>query len=56
MQPKKRPSTRGGMVRPTTLGKGTGPRRPQGLQTLGPAQYEELRRALHLLGGTTAER
>jgi hypothetical protein len=56
MQPKKRPSTRAGVVRPTTLAKGQEPRRPLGMQTMGPAQYEQLRRALHLLGGARSER
>ncbi len=56
MQPKKRPVTRAGVVRPTTLDKGQGPRRPLGVQTMGPAQYEQLRRALHQLGGAASKR
>ena len=48
MQPKKRPSPRtGAMTRP--LDKSQGPRRPVGVQALGPVRYEQLRRALHLL-------
>ena len=48
MQPKKRPSPRtGAMTRP--LDKVPGPRRPVGVQALGPVRYEQLRRALHLL-------
>ncbi len=50
MQPKKRPSQRGGL-RPTTLGKGQGPRRPVGMQAMGPLGYQQLRRALLLLDG-----
>jgi hypothetical protein len=56
MQPKKRPSTRTGVMRPTTLDKGQGPRRPLGMQTMGTVRYEELRRALHLLGGAVSAR
>jgi hypothetical protein len=56
MQPKKRPVTRAGVVRPTTLDKGQGPRRPLGVQTMGPAEYEQLRRALHQLGGAASKR
>jgi hypothetical protein len=54
MQPKKRPSPRGAM-RPPTLAKGQGPRRPVGMQAMGPLGYEQLRRALLLLS-TTAGR
>ncbi|QRN99767.1 hypothetical protein JRI60_12430 [Archangium violaceum] len=50
MQPKKRPSTRGGMS-PPALDKGQGPRRPVGMQAMGTLGYEQLRRALLLLGG-----
>ncbi|WP_257459752.1 hypothetical protein [Archangium lipolyticum] len=50
MQQKKRPGTRGGMSS-TTLGKGQGPRRPVGMQAMGTLGYEQLRRALLLLGG-----
>ena len=48
MQPKKRPSPRTGAAT-TTLDKGQTPRRPVGVQALGPVRYEQLRRALHLL-------
>lgn len=48
MQPKKRPSPRTGAA-PRPLNKGSGPRRPVGVQALGPVRYEQLRRALHLL-------
>lgn len=51
MQPKKRPGPRtgGGSHVPPT--KGQGPRRPVGMQAMGPALYEQLRRTLHQLGG-----
>jgi hypothetical protein len=49
MQPKKRPSPKGTRA-PMMSGKGQEPRRPVGIQALGPARYEQLRRALHLLG------
>jgi hypothetical protein len=44
MQPKKRPTPRR-TPRPSAPGKG--PRRPVGVQTLGPLRYEQLRQALH---------
>lgn len=52
MQPKKRPSPRRGAVGLTSMAKSHGPRRPVGMQTMGPAVYAQLRRALHQLGGT----
>ncbi|WP_158502089.1 hypothetical protein [Vitiosangium sp. GDMCC 1.1324] len=52
MQPKKQPRPKGTPV-PVMAGKG--PRRPVGIQALGPIRYEQLRRALHQLGGA-AER
>jgi len=54
MQPKKQPGTRATVARPNTLDKSL--RRPLGMQTMGTAQYEQLRRALHLLGGVRSER
>jgi hypothetical protein len=46
MQPKKRPTPRRTpRPRPRIVGKG--PRRPVGVQTLGPLRYEQLRQALH---------
>jgi hypothetical protein len=57
MQPKKRSNPRTGTAR-TTLDNGQTPRRPVGVQALGPVRYEQLRRALHLLStpsGRTAE-
>ena len=48
MQPKKQPGVRGAPP-PATPNKGPGPRRPAGIQALGPVRYEQLRRALHLL-------
>jgi hypothetical protein len=50
MQPKKRPSPRTGALRLPAPGKGQGPRRPVGLQAMGPALYAQLRRTLHQLG------
>jgi hypothetical protein len=50
MQPKKRPSPRAGRVEHATPGKGQGPRRPVGMQAMGTALYEQLRRTLHQLG------
>ena len=50
MQPKKRPALKG--TTPVLSAKAQTPRRPVGLQTLGSARYEQLRRALHLLGTT----
>ncbi|MCY1081045.1 hypothetical protein [Archangium lansingense] len=55
MQPKKRPNPRPGAA-PTRLHKGQGPRRPVGVQALGPVRYEQLRRALHLLNATAEAR
>ena len=55
MQPKKRPSPRTGAV-PTPLDKGQTPRRPVGVQALGPVRYEQLRRALHQLDRTAEAR
>jgi hypothetical protein len=55
MQPKKRPSPRTA-VAPMPVGKGQAPRRPVGVQALGPVRYEALRRALHLLNGTAEAR
>ena len=55
MQPKKRPNPRTGTA-PTTLDKGQTPRRPVGVQALGPVRYEQLRRALHLLDRTAEAR
>lgn len=52
MQSKKQPRPKGTSV-PMVASKGQGPRRPVGMQALGPIRYEQLRRALHLLGGTT---
>jgi len=54
MQPKKQPGTRATVARPNPLDKSL--RRPLGMQTMGTAQYEQLRRALHLLGGMRSER
>jgi hypothetical protein len=51
MQPKKRPSPRPGGGGLTRLDKTQGPRRPVGMQAMGPALYEQLRRTLHQLGG-----
>lgn len=48
MQPKKRPNPKG-MGAPVVVAKGQGPRRPVGIQALGPVRYEQLRRALHQL-------
>ncbi|AKJ06568.1 hypothetical protein ATI61_105448 [Archangium gephyra] len=48
MQPKKRPSPKTGAA-PTLLDKGQAPRRPVGVQALGPARYEQLRQVLHQL-------
>jgi hypothetical protein len=53
MQPKKRPSPKTA-AGPTTPPKGQGPRRPVGMQALGPVRYEELRRALLLLDRVAA--
>lgn len=53
MQPKKRPAQKG--TAPVISAKAQEPRRPVGLQTLGPAGYAQLRRALHLLD-TPAQR
>lgn len=53
MQPKKRPSPRTGAATPT-LDKGQTPRRPVGVQALGPVRYEALRRALHQLSITSS--
>ncbi len=55
MQPKKRPSSRKGAVS-TRLDKGQVPRRPVGVQALGPARYEQLRRVLHQLEGAARAR
>jgi hypothetical protein len=52
MQPKKRPAQKG--PTPVISTKDQGPRRPVGLQTLGTARYEQLRRALHLLDATAS--
>ena len=54
MQPKKRPGTRGTTAHALPV-KGQGPRRPVGVQALGPVRYEELRRVLLQLG-VVAER
>lgn len=51
MQPKKRPSPRPGALGLTPSSKSHGPRRPVGMQTMGPALYAQLRRTLHQLGG-----
>ncbi|WP_152621934.1 hypothetical protein [Archangium violaceum] len=48
MQPKKRPSPRTGAA-PTLWDKGQAPRRPVGVQALGPVRYEQLRQVLHQL-------
>ncbi len=52
MQPKKRTGTRGTPAHAPPV-KGQGPRRPVGVQSLGPVRYEELRRALRQLGAVT---
>lgn len=57
MQPKKRPSPRSRTgTASTPLDKGQEPRRPVGVQALGPVRYEQLRRALHLLNATAEAR
>jgi hypothetical protein len=38
------------------LDKGQAPRRPAGVQALGPVRYEQLRRAIHLLDGMAETR
>lgn len=48
MQPKKRPSSKPGAALPL-LDKGQAPRRPVGVQALGPVRYEQLRQVLHQL-------
>ncbi|MFL5351184.1 hypothetical protein [Archangium sp.] len=53
MQPKKRPALKGAST-PVISTKAQEPRRPVGLQTLGTARYEQLRRALHLLSTPAA--
>lgn len=55
MPPKKRPTPR---VMPAQAGilKGPAPRRPTGVQSLGPVRYEALRRALHALDAAVVER
>jgi hypothetical protein len=55
MQPKKQPSPRERGSGPVTLRAHPELRRPVGMQTMGPALYEQLRRALHALR-ETAER
>ncbi|HYO69226.1 MAG TPA: hypothetical protein VEU33_24420 [Archangium sp.] len=55
MQPKKRSSPRTGAT-PPLLVKGQTPRRPVGVQALGPVRYEQLRQVLHqLFSNTTVE-
>lgn len=54
MQPKKRPTLKGST--PGISAKPQEPRRPVGLQTLGTARYEQLRRALHLMAVTAPQR
>jgi hypothetical protein len=53
MQPKKRPSPRVGGGLTPSAGKAQGPRRPVGMQEMGPALYEQLRRTLHQLGAAS---
>jgi hypothetical protein len=48
MQPKKRLEPRTAPA-PTLLDKGQTPRRPVGVQALGPVRYEQLRQVLHQL-------
>ncbi len=50
MQPKKRPSPRRLTGSSVTAGKGQGPRRPVGMQAMGPALYAQIRRALLQIG------
>ncbi|WNG60383.1 hypothetical protein F0U59_40995 [Archangium gephyra] len=48
MQPKKRPSSKPGAAL-SLWDKGQAPRRPVGVQALGPVRYEQLRQVLHQL-------
>jgi hypothetical protein len=48
MQPKKQPNTKG-TQQPRITTKAGAPRRPVGVQSLGPTRYEQLRRALNKL-------
>ncbi|HEX5748618.1 MAG TPA: hypothetical protein VFZ09_20425 [Archangium sp.] len=48
MQPKKRPSSKPGAAL-SLLNQGQAPRRPVGVQALGPVRYEQLRQVLHQL-------
>ncbi|HEX8434367.1 hypothetical protein [Archangium sp.] len=53
MQPKKRPSPRRLTTGPVMVDKGQGPRRPVGMQAMGPALYAQIRLAVLQLGGAT---
>jgi hypothetical protein len=53
MQPKKRPSPRRLTVGAVTADKAQGPRRPVGMQAMGPALYAQIRQALIQMGGAT---